>query len=353
MSPEEELQFIHALIDAEQYAEARRRLKQLDHPLAADWLAHLDEIAPETASSTETAEEPPAPPVLQPQRLTINDTPKRARERRGVGVIGVLVIILLLVSGVVGAVAIAYFGNQGRFAPVTPSVTPQWELTETRFALAGQTATQRAISRQETAAVPTRTRDTRDTSTPRPTSTPVPPTEATTAVPETNQDTPEDSAESPDATPTSFVMLAVPTLTPVINRLDLFEPTLGFFRIVAPAGWVADGMIVHRGSALVSGVSVTRLPESLRTVPLEQIVEERTQSTDILSVTQVTTGERQTFVVEERDPASSRSIVTYYVKDGDGDVVVFIVAAGIPNKAALHEDILRMAATVQACLQEC
>jgi len=79
-TPQEQLKATRDLILQKRFAEARALLERLDHPMAADWLAKLDQIAPAPAPAV-----PPPPTgahddlLRQAQDLVLRDQHDQAR----------------------------------------------------------------------------------------------------------------------------------------------------------------------------------------------------------------------------------------------------------------------------------
>jgi hypothetical protein len=298
MSANEELQKARTLIQAKRYAEARQVLQQIDHPTAAKWLARLDEVAPEKPSPPRTP-----PRQVQPTPMPPRQKPAQTVERRrGSGCLrSLLLLVLIVVVGGLGWFAVPYLTNQRALDERALTAQPPPVAAPTTLFFGVETATAAAVEMTET---------------------PQPMLSEATATP---------SLVPPTAEAEQLVLNYAPGET---------------ITMPAPAGWQAEGAAVHRGSFDTSGVAVAQVPP-IPLLSLEQIVNARRNTADVISIVETTSSGRQVFIVEERTD-DDETAISYYVEDSDGDMVVFVVQSSVTDKAALHEDILLMVGSVEA-----
>ncbi len=322
MSANEELQRARALIQAKRYAEARQVLKNIDHPTAKKWLARLDEVAPEKPAPQKQSTPAGAPARKAQPAPTRKPAPAPKPQRGGGCLRSVLLLALIIVVGGLAVFAVPYLNNQRILNELALTLTPLPAFNVIVEATASPAPNIVATAN----AVPPTVAGINATG--LPTMPPLP---------------------SPELTATSVLAVSLEAETQITpeNQLVVNHDAVGQVVINAPLGWQNDGISLYRDTLENFEVTLARLSGTTRLIPLEQIINGRRDSTSVVTITETSANGRQVFMIEELE-AEDQTSLSYYVKDSDGDVLVFIVQATVEDKASLHDDLLTMVSGVEA-----
>jgi hypothetical protein len=123
-----------------------------------------------------------------------------------------------------------------------------------------------------------------------------------------------------------------------------------------PAGWAISAgnlllpMAVKDGDADTSATAITHISSAYYDddTPLAEILTTFTDNEVVQSSGMAESGGREIATAVVSDSDGSSETAYYLVKDSDGDAVLFAIQPNVPDKAALHDDVLFMAGNVES-----